>query len=349
MNIELQSEAESIIKAFCSLRTKEDLAKLLEIPVKVLNYYLYASENYSEFVIPKKNGSDRIIHAPISNIKILQTKLLDIFYFIFESHNSAYGFVPDRSIIDNASRHLNKRYVINIDLVDFFPSIHFGRVNGYFQAKYNIGNEASTALTKLLCIEQNDNSFLPQGAPTSPIISNMIAYRLDEMLSDYAKRNNAVYTRYADDITFSIDSDKMPKQIAFKDIYGDVWLNNRLTTIIVKNGFRVNFNKVRLRSNKQRQEVTGLIVNSGNPNIKREYIRNITAILHNWETKGYEHTQNTYVAKYRKNKDSDYKKIHKIEFYILGKLNFLSMVRGKNCEIYIELKSKFDKLNKTRN
>lgn len=347
MELNLTRTNEELVELFKNLKSKADVANLLEINTKVLNYYLYASNNYKMFTIPKKDGSKRIINSPNSNIKIIQQKLLHIFYLVYRPHENAYGFIKGKNILDNALNHSNKKYVLNIDLENFFHSIHFGRICGLFKNRFNFNNEVLKILTNLVCIKDYSNSYLPQGAPTSPILSNIIANKLDTEMTKYAKKYNSKYTRYADDITISFDSTNFPKQIAYKDYFGDIWLHTKIVKIIENNGFLVNFKKIRLRNHMQRQEVTGLIVNSKKPNVKREYIKNIRAVLYKWEKHGYAFIQEEFKSKYKKNKDSSYKSAPKIENYIDGKLNYLSMIRGTDDFIYLKFKEKFEKLKET--
>src|SRR5699024_7070708 len=110
------------------------------------------------------------------------------------------GFIPGKSIITNARIHRNKRLVVNIDLKDFFPSFHFGRVRGFFEKNkyFLLSREVSTIIAQLTCYKGS----LPQGAPTSPIITNLICQILDYKLLKIAKKYKTDYSRYADDLTF---------------------------------------------------------------------------------------------------------------------------------------------------
>jgi hypothetical protein len=341
MNLVLTKEDEEIKQKFFSLKNKNDIADILEISTETLNYYLFASKNYKQFSIPKKDGSERIIHAPISNIKIIQKKLLYILNLVFEPHNDAYGFIKNRSILDNAVNHTNKRFILNIDLLNYFPNINFGRVYGYYIKHFGFNKGVATILAKIVCIEDGVNSYLPQGAPTSPILSNMISMKLDNELSNFCQKHYAKYTRYADDITISSDESVFPFIIASRDHFGDVWLHSRISNIIERNGFLINYKKIRLRNYLQRQEVTGLIVNTKKPNVRRIYIRNLKSVLYKWEKYGYEYIQNEYFNTYCKSNASPYKPIPKIENYVNGKLNYLLMIRNVDDHIYLRLKKRF--------
>ncbi|MDJ0742704.1 MAG: reverse transcriptase domain-containing protein [Xenococcaceae cyanobacterium MO_167.B27] len=196
------SEAELKDK-FNKLKNRCDIANLLDITDYQLRYHLYIhslKSAYTEFKIPKKSGGYRHILQPITSLKIIQQKLNQVLKAVYEPKPSTHGFTVGRSIVTNAQAHLRQRYLLNIDLKDFFPSINFGRVRGLFMAKpYNCTEEVATILAQICCYDNQ----LPQGSPTSPIISNMICSKLDSQLQRLAKKHQCIYTRYADDITFS--------------------------------------------------------------------------------------------------------------------------------------------------
>lgn len=194
----------------------DDLSTTLDIPKKYITYYLYKyplDKRYKVFKIPKKKGGYREIAAPANNLKLIQQKLNEILTNYYENFiaSQVHGFCHNRSIVTNAKHHLRKKYVLNIDLKDFFPSIHFGRVNGLFRSEpFNFNDKISNILANICCHE----GVLPQGSPTSPIITNFICKKLDKELQHLAKRNNCKYTRYADDITISSNDDIFPDEIA---------------------------------------------------------------------------------------------------------------------------------------
>ena len=154
---------------------------------------------YYDFKISKKAGGKRTISMPNKELLIVQKKIQEKILNNITIHDNAYGFVKNRSIIDNAKKHLNKQMILNIDLKDFFPSIHRGRVFYIFKNICKYDNDTSYCLTKLTTYKNS----VPQGAPTSPSISNIVAFMLDVRLSKIADKFNINYTRYADDITFS--------------------------------------------------------------------------------------------------------------------------------------------------
>jgi RNA-directed DNA polymerase len=174
MSLLLSADSEELRELFFALQTPEDIAHLLEVEYGTLVYHLYVvagSAKYTTFDIPKKSGGFRTISTPVTALKIIQRKLNQVLQCVYQHKASVHGFVCDRSIVTNASRHGRKRFVFNVDLNDFFPSINFGRVRGMFMASpYMLDPAVATVLAQICCFDNQ----LPQGAPTSPIVSNMI-------------------------------------------------------------------------------------------------------------------------------------------------------------------------------
>lgn len=267
--------------------TRNDLADFLGIKRGKLTYILYIQKvdtMYSTFSIPKKSGGERTINAPNDDLKQIQRKLADALWNyqvkIWEKNkiqtNISHAFQKSKSIVTNSMRHVRKRYVLNIDLKNFFDSFHFGRVRGFFMKNlfWGMTEEAATVIAQLTCYK----GALPQGAPTSPIITNMICNIMDMHLLSIAKRYKLNYTRYADDMTFSTnDKHFMEHYDAF---YKD------LSKEVLGAGFQINEEKTRLLYNDSRQEVTGLIVNN-KISIKREYYKNTQAMAHSLYTNGF--------------------------------------------------------------
>ena len=275
--LQFKRNEEEIKKQFYKLKFREDVADILEIEDKSLRYWLYAvptSKKYSEFNIPKKGNSGyRNISAPCETLKQIQRKLNHILGLIYSSKVCSYGFEKNKSILGNATNHTNKKLVFNIDLKDFFSQIHFGRIRGMFIAPpYSLGIEAATVIAQLVCC----NGILPQGAPTSPIISNMICRSMDNNIMKLCKECKVQYTRYADDLSFSTNKRAFSDKICFVED-GKIQLGYELKAIINNNSFTVNKNKIFLNSKNVRQEVTGIVVNEF-PNIKRERLSELRAI-----------------------------------------------------------------------
>ncbi len=316
-------------------QTSEEIANILEVPEGQLLHILYAysdEKKYIKFDIEKKNGGLRRIKASKGGLRVLQSKLAPILYSHYRLRNSVHGFVKNRCIVSNAKKHKRKRYVLNVDLLDFYGAINFGRVRGLFMAKpFEMGAKAATVMAQI-CVFENS---LPQGASTSPVISNFIASELDYKLSKLAIRYKLTYTRYADDITFSSNNRNFPEAIAFYDgnnpITNGCFAGKVLEETILSCGFLINSEKTRLQIRGVRQDVTGLTVNEF-PNIRRSYIRNIRALFHAWRKYGQDNVELVYREKYAKNKSrlvDDEKYYFKESLY--GMLAFLKMVRGEDA------------------
>lgn len=342
LNVKLKRTIGDAVKVFLSSQNTEDIANALEIPTRQLLYLIYQvteKKRYSTFYLPKKRGGNREISAPRKGISILQKKLLTIVNYIWSPKPWVQGFTNSRSILTNAKYHKKKNYVLNIDLKDFYGSINFGRVRGLFMSyPFRLGPKASTIIAQLVTF----NNSLPQGASTSPIISNMIAFKLDNKLVKLARRYHLIYTRYVDDITFSTTKKKFPKEIVETEgtnpLTGNIKIGNMLEKVIKESGFKINYNKVRLQIPFVRQEVTGLTVNEF-PNVERRFIRNIRAMIYAWKKHGLIEAEREYINKYASRKPeipderlngSYYKNV------LYGKLAYIKMIRGGNDQIFIK-------------
>ena len=335
-------ENTSDIKQILSeLKSGQDVARLLGISDGQLKYLLYSSRfiKYKKIEIKKKMGGVRLIHSPHHALKKLQRSLNSILVQVYQPKPSTYGFVSGKSIIKNAEQHLHQRYILNIDLKDFFPSINFSRVQGLFKAApYNLSHDVSTVLAEICChefeLDEQLNERLPQGAPTSPVVSNMICAELDTQLQHLAEAYKCIYTRYVDDITFSTSRPKFPPSLAFFLEKDDKWiLGKELLEIIEGNGFFVNERKIRLATKHQHQEVTGITVNEF-LNVKRSYVRQIRAMLYEWKTHGLEHAESTFLEKFDKKNRLDSSKAS-FPYVVQGKIEFLGSVKGKSDPIYV--------------
>lgn len=344
MDFKLGADNELLLKKFSSIGNIQDVADLLEINSSFLNYYLYQlppDKKYTRCLIPKKSGGDRELSIPNDSLKIIQQKLNYILQLVYKPKSTVHGFARDKSILTNARVHLKKKYVFNIDLYDFFPSINFGRVRGMFiNSPYHMDPKAATVLAQICCF----NNTLPQGAPTSPVISNMICSKLDTALRRFAENQKCFYTRYADDITFSTTRSKFPQEIAKIGVDGNLVAGDELSNIINLNGFKINNSKLRMRTKRTRQEVTGLTVNQF-PNVQRKFVRQISSMLHSWEKHGLESAQKEFWEKYDKKHRPPYNRFPSYKNVVKGKIDYLGMVRGKDDSVYSKLLKRYAKLN----
>ena len=268
------------MKKFCNIKSRNDFADYLSIPRSKLTHILYVKKPdsyYTSFEIPKRNGDSRTICAPSGDLKNIQKKLANILWLyqknIWEENgikpNISHAFEKEKSIITNARIHRNKRFVLNLDLENFFDSFHLGRIQGYFEKNNNfkLPHDVSVILAQLTCYQGR----LPQGAPSSPIITNLICQILDTYLLRVAKKYKLDYTRYADDLTFSTNDRH------FVENQGE-FLAEAIAAI-KKAGYSINKKKTRLQFRDSRQEVTGLIVNK-KLNVDHTYVRKTRAMAH---------------------------------------------------------------------
>jgi len=297
---------------------------------RVKYYYAKINNRYTHFEIPKKSGGSRTISAPDKYLKKIQRRINIILGIFFSPKPSVHGFLPGRSIVSNAQIHVGKKFVLNIDLKDFFPSVHFGRIRAVLQLYPFLLKPEFAHLTANFCCFEGK---LPQGAPTSPIITNMVCQKLDHLLIKLAKEYHCFYTRYADDITFSCD----------KARFGDEFLK-KLESIVQSEGFKINEKKTRIQKKTFRQEVTGIIVNK-KLNLHRNYIKSVRAMLHNWEKYGYQAANSKFTSYYPMEKGFIRNKmIPPLESVVMGKVMFLGMVRGKEDNLYLKYNEQLKKL-----
>lgn len=333
MNLCLFSEDEQIRQQFYTLKSKRDVAELLNIDLQSLTYQMFSKLQYRTFHIPKSSGGTREIESPPDGLKNLQRRLNEVLQLVYLGRGPVHGFVQRRSIVSNAWEHSKSKWILNLDLNSFFQSINFGRVRGMFMAKpYHIGKDAATLLAQLCCWKGH----LPQGAPTSPIVSNMVCAKLDSQLKRLASDAKCRYTRYADDITLSTKGDSFPRSLALRTPIGETTISHSLARIIEDNGFSINTSKVRLQRADEHQEVTGLTVNFL-PNLRRIEIRNIRAMLHAWRKYGLESAQKVFDQKSKIN----HRNFAKV---LRGKIEFVGMVRGKNDILYLSFLDQYSVL-----
>jgi hypothetical protein len=275
------------------LDTPQQLADALGLSIAQLRHLCYhrdvaTSLNYRRFEIPKRDGTPRAIWAPLPRLKAAQRWVLHNVVERLRAHGAVHGFLVGRSTVTNAQQHAASRVVVKIDLKDFFPTITLPRVKGVFR-KAGYREQVSTLLA-LLCTEsprevvQRDGKTLyvslgprclPQGAPTSPAITNALCLRMDRRLAAAAAKLGWRYTRYADDLTFSL-----PVAHTGKPLLGA--LLGLVHKIAQAEGFTVHPDKTRVARSGGRQAVTGLVVNGGAPpRVPRALRRQLRAAAHN--------------------------------------------------------------------
>ena len=321
------------------LQTAAALAAALGRPAAQLRYWAFIANalyRYTNFSIPKKSGGTRDIHAPCAVLKEIHRELLEILQVTYRARSTVHGFVRTRSIVTNAIPHVGARFIANIDLKNFFPSINFGRVRGVLMANPVWASpEVATLIARLVC-HQNE---LPQGSPLSPLIANLVCGRMDGRLRQLARNHNCRYSRYADDLTFSTRQKSFPTSIVerVREPHGtQATVGAVLEQCIGENGFVQNEKKVRIYDRQNTQVVTGLIVNT-RVNVRRQYVRQVRAMLHAWERFGLKNAEDEYVAKYQIRHRSPRRGKPAFSNVVRGKILFLAMVRGWGDPLVIRL------------
>jgi hypothetical protein len=275
------------------LDSPQQLAEALGLTVAQLRWLAYHRDaakrlHYRRFVIPKRGGGERAIWAPLPKLKAAQHWILHNVAEKLPVHGAAHGFLPGRSTLTNAAAHTGARLVVKVDVRDFFPTVTLRRVKGIFR-KAGYREQVATLLA-LLCTEAPREAVpldgetyyvslgprcLPQGAPTSPALTNTLCLRLDRRISGLAKRLGWRYTRYADDLTFSLpDGHAGPPRLGA--------LLGLVRRVVEAEGFRLHPEKTRVHRRGGRQQVTGLVVNGGGPpRVPRKLRRQLRAAAHN--------------------------------------------------------------------
>ena len=248
-------------------------------------------KRYKTFQIRKKSGGTRDISAPCYQLGVILYITNVLLKSLYEPSSSVTGFTEGKSVVDNAQMHVNHHYVFNIDLKDFFPSVRQARVWARLQLPpFNFSQEIANVVAGLCCHfnAEGTDCVLPQGAATSPLLTNAVCDTLDRRMRGVAKRFGLHYSRYADDMTFS----------SMHNVYqDDSEFRLEIKRIIEEQGFKMNDKKTRLLCDGQRQEVTGLTVNSI-VNVSRKYISDLRWIINVWEKAGYAKAYSLFYPKY---------------------------------------------------
>ena len=311
--------------SFLGLQRPIDLCSYLKVDFYAIQD-LIAKPSYRHYFIPKKSGGNRQIDAPNQVLKRIQKKMNKSLQGIYLGiqPTCAHGFTVHprdqkkvANIVENALPHIGKKQVLNLDLENFFPSIKAKRIRDLLKSDiFQFTENMANAITLLTTI----NGHLPQGAPTSPVLSNLVCLPLDKQLMAWCEEREINYTRYADDLSFSCDQPFTIEEIS------DIRL------IIAQHDFRVNEKKLRKRANNKKQTVTGLVVNE-KVNVDRKLIKKVRAMLFDLRLNGIK-------AAAQKHYDSiecvSDKKCDAFLFKLKGYINFIGQVRGKEDAIYIK-------------
>ncbi|MCA9673015.1 MAG: RNA-directed DNA polymerase [Myxococcales bacterium] len=280
------------------LKDARALADALHLSVPRLRWLTFHREvdsgsHYVRWTIPKRSGGTRLISSPKRDLKDAQRFIARKISEHLPVHSAAHGFLGGRSTVTNARAHAGAEVVIKLDIKDFYPTVTMPRVKGMFR-KAGYGEQVATVLA-LLCTDAPREAMLlrgqtryvatgprslPQGAPTSPSITNAICLRMDSRLSGLARKLGFRYTRYADDLTFSWHDGKKPAPVGM--------LLGGVRKIVSSEGFVVHPNKTRVMRKGRAQRVTGLVVNAAGEGaaparVPRKLVRRLRAAIHNRE------------------------------------------------------------------
>ena len=327
---------------FKNLDTIDHLAAQLGYSYDELSALIYGPSSLSSyriFQVAKKSGGFRTIAAPRPELKAIQRQILEALTQAYQPTRSAFGFVRGRSIVGGARLHVGRHVVVNLDLADFFPTITFWRVRGLFMSTaFGRRYDVATVLAQICCRAGE----LPQGAPTSPIISNFICSAMDRELGALAGSCGGYYSRYCDDMTLSFDSNVVvEKSIATRSL-GGLQPHPAIQNIINKHGFRINYAKFKVRTRRERQEVTGLIVNK-RVNIRRSLVRRLHTQLHCIERYGFDSAAKKYCELY--GIVSDVQGLTHFAAAIWGRVLFVKMIRGDGDPVFATLARRFNNLD----
>lgn len=314
------------------LATPADVAQALCVTIPHLRWLCFHAEamesaHYTQFEVPKRTGGTRVLAAPKRYIRHAQEWVLQNILAKVPVHDAAQGFVPGRSTVTNAKLHQGSELVINLDLKDFFPSVSVHRVRGIYES---LGySPAAATVLSLICTESPrrvmsyggkryfvavGDRALPQGACTSPALSNLVTRRLDKRLTGLAAKKGLSYSRYADDLTLSA---------AHREEVNVGFLLAQVRHIVEDEGFTVNEKKVHLQRKGGRQTVTGIVVNHPDRlSMSRTERRKLRAILNNARRTGLE-------AQNRSGHPS-------FEAHLRGKLAYLSMINPAQANPLLE-------------
>lgn len=244
----------------------EHLCEQLSITEQLLYYLTYKKEYcYFQKVIPKKDKTERILNVPNLSLKVVQKWILkEILEKIFVSEQ-AMAFVPNKNgLRENAERHKKNIFLLEMDITNFFGTITEQQVYTLF---CNIGyNSKVTGILANLCTY---NNYLPQGAVTSPYIANLVCYHMDARINGYCSRKDIVYTRYADDLTFSSDNRMLLNKI-----------EKFIKYIVTDEGFTINDKKTRYLSNDVKKTVTGITINDDSIHVDKKFKRDLRAQIY---------------------------------------------------------------------
>lgn len=309
-----------------------DVAHALDLDPERFFYVVQHAQDgtyYKSFSIPKKRGGVRHISAPKRGLGLAQARLAAVLVKAYKPKPFVHGYVKGQSFLTNAKLHQRQRWVLNLDIKDFYPSITFPRVRGLFMSSaFGFNDRVATILARIT----TTSGGLPQGARTSPVIANMIACTLDRKLIELATRHRLTYSRYADDITLSSSRKDVPADVvkSWNPPFGErqLDLGGVLSAAFQTAGFQINDAKTRLSFQYERQEVTGVVVNQ-KANVWRKDISRMRMILHSARKYGAAQAATVWVGK-----DANADRFWR---FVAGWLSYFAQVRGRDDPVVAKL------------
>ncbi|MER1957018.1 MAG: reverse transcriptase domain-containing protein [Solibacillus sp.] len=313
---------------------EKQIAELLDVPFREFYETLQDEERYHAFGIGKKRAGKRIIYAPNDQLKHIQQQFLHVLDQ-YPVHRQAHGFSKGKDFITNASLHVGKNFIFTFDVENFFPSIKQRTVKSYFRSTLNLTNHTSNVLTDLVC---HPDGFLPQGAPTSPVMTNLILYRFDQHMEALAKKYKCTYSRYADDITFSTNENVFPSAIAKQNVDENWQVNDNIVKELKDYGLKIHPQKVHMQMPSSKKFVTGVVVNE-KLNVNRSYIKQVRAAIYNLQTKKHYKQE---VCKVIGQQERHWHFVERTQVLqairvLRGQIEHIGNVRGKQDTYYTQL------------
>lgn len=329
----------STIPRLHRIHTKTQLAQEIGVPLSLVRGRAFEATQatlYSQSTQRKRSGGERIIHAPYWPLANIQRKILALLEEIYRPSSRVMGFVKGRGIKQNAKFHVGKRLILNLDIQDYFGSIHAGRIRRRLMARpYSMTDDVATTIARLCSLD----GFLPTGAPTSPILANIVTSALDGALNSYAKQNGCFYTRYADDVTFSTNRKSFPQSMVRRseDSVSGVEIGDELNALFVEAGFVIQPTKTRLMNKSMRQEVCGVTCNE-RLNVRRTLMREVRGAIHAWRKHGI------VAASAKWNEKHNWRQASSFERSLRGKIQYIIHIKGENDAATANLVSQFNEL-----
>jgi RNA-directed DNA polymerase len=325
------------------ISNNKELAALLGISTAKLTYYAYYladDAKYKAFKIKKRAGGERLIEAPNKGLKEIQKNISVFLAQSYKPRACVFAYIQDRGIVEHAATHIGQRWLLRLDLKDFFHSISLARVSGVLRrAPYNFAESPANTTARLCTLGRR----LPQGSPASPIISNILCRGLDYKLKELAASNKCYYTRYADDIFISNNGSSFPASIAIRSEDGSAELSDTIKKIITDAGFNINLDKTILRKRSERQLVTGVVVNRIS-NVPKDFIKSIRAALYAWEKHGLEAAEEYWKRSIAKTNRFDGES-PQMKLVIRGKVTHVGHVKGYSDGTFLTLAKRLQALD----